>query len=101
MKSMNSSILTCCLFGALLSIVSCTADVESVESAEVDASVGKILNTPVVSNDDALLVYVDPQTVLAIDSAMPNALSDMATQLGASAVEHAIDMVCDVERRKA
>lgn len=98
---MNSSILRCCLFGALLSIVSCTADVESVESAEVDASVGKILNSPVVSNDDALLVYVDPQTVLAIDSGMPNALSDMATQLGASAVEHAIDMVCDVERRKA
>ena len=98
----KSTVLRLTSLCALAFAVSCTADVEpQTRDIQIDKAAAKIINRPTLGGDDAVLVYVDKPTVAAIDDNMPNALSSMAQELGASSVEHAIDMTCDVERRKA
>lgn len=85
-----------------LVMLSCTTDIEQVvPSTKVDAAAQKIIHTPDEGADDALLVYVDKATAEAIDANTDNALSAMAATLGAHSVSHAVDMACDVERRKS
>lgn len=96
------SILRLTLLCALVLAVSCVADVDPATAEQkFDKAAAKIINRPMLGSDAAVLVYVDKSTVAALDEDMPNALSSVAQELGALSVEHAIDMSCDVERRKA
>lgn len=96
-------IRTSVLSAAALVMFSCTSDVEHSMSPTVDtdALAHKIIHSPEHSADDALLVYVDKDTAEALDAGADNALSAMAISLGAVSLSHAVDMTCDVERRKS
>lgn len=99
LRSITTNALLWCV---TLSFVACTSDIANSDvPAGEDVASHKIICAAEECCSDALLVYVDSATVEAFDADAENKLTTMASSLGACYVQHAIDISCDIERRKA
>ena len=89
----------------LLSVSCYREDATATSPKSIYAS--KIINSSAEAFGGELLIYVDEATAEAFDTSGDTTRSGIATvdahltKLGVISVEHAIDMKCDVERRKA
>ncbi len=87
---------------AVVALASCTTDPTAEGGvAKVGASSDKIVNSAMYACEGSLLIYVDAETAASLDGgACSTALDEVTKQIGATSVEHAIDMTLNAERKR-
>ena len=87
---------------AAVAFASCTADPTTEGGvSSVDTSSHKIVNSAMYASQGSLLINVDAETVALLDSGEgTTAIDEVAKQIGATSVEHAINMTLNAERKR-
>lgn len=93
------------MFAAAMLAASCTTDpIDGGVSSANDPSSAKIVNSAVNAGEGSLLIYVDAQSVAALDeggvAVSESAIGDVLSEVGATSVRHAIDMTLNPERKR-
>ncbi len=93
------------MFAAAMLAASCTTDpIEEGASLPQDSTSEKIVNSAVNAGEGSLLIYVDAESVAALEeggvAASESAIGDVLKEVGATSIRHAIDMTLNAERKR-